>query len=146
MSTPSKFIILVFLSFNFLPVLHAGSTIYKHVDKDGNITFTNRPIKGAQKTRTAPQSSTVRPYVSKVQPFPKETVSIQNKRDIKRREILKHELAVEMKLFSDARRNLSLLRGNDTDYQQNEEIRQLQHKLLRHENNISAIKKELAKL
>ncbi|MCP5245869.1 MAG: DUF4124 domain-containing protein [Burkholderiales bacterium] len=130
-----------------MPVLHAGSTIYKYVDQDGNITFTNRPIKGAQKTRTAPQSSTVQPYVSKVQPVvPKDTANTQNKRDIKRREILQHELATEMKLFSDARKNLSLMRVNDTDYQQNEEFRQLQHKLLRHENNISAIRKELAKL
>lgn len=147
MSTPSKFIILIFLSLNFWPELHAGSTIYKYVDKDGNITFTNRPIKGAQKIQTAPKSSSTRTYTAKaIQHFPKESISAQNKRDIKRREILEHELAAEMKLFSDTRKNLSMLRGSDADHQQNEKIKQLQRQLLRHENNITEIKKEIAKL
>ena len=128
-------------------MLHAGSTIYKHVDKDGNITFTNRPIKGGEKVQTSPKSSSSRTYASKaIQHLPKKTIGTQNKRNIKRREILEHELATEMKLFSDTRRNLSRLRDNDVSNQQNEKIKQLHRKLLRHENNITAIKKELAKL
>lgn len=155
MRTSSKFIILAFLNLSFLSVTHAGSTIYKYVDQDGNITFTNRPVKGGQKIQTSPQrqpqpqsqSSRSKTYSSKtIRHFPKETAGTQNKRDIKRREILEHELATEMKLFSDARKNLSVLRGNDANHQQNEKFRQLQSKLLRHENNITALKKELAKL
>ncbi|MCB1984342.1 MAG: DUF4124 domain-containing protein [Burkholderiales bacterium] len=147
MNTSSKFIILIFLSLNFLPVLHAGSTIYKYVDKDGNITFTNRPLKGGQKILSAPKSPSSRTYISKaIKHIPKESVNPQNKREIKRREILEHELTIEMKLFSDTRKNLSVFSDDDADHQQNEKIKQLQRKLLRHENNITAIKKELAKL
>ena len=147
MGTPSIFIIFILLSFNFTPALHAGSTIYKHVDKDGNITFTNRPIKGGRKIQSAPQSS--KPRISSSQTpthFPKESVNTQNDRDIKRRAIIEHELATEMKLFSDTRKNLNALQSDHENFQQNDRFRQLQSKLLRHENNITALKMELTKL
>lgn len=151
MRTPSKFIILAFLNLSFLSATYAGSTIYKYVDQDGNITFTNRPVKGGQKIKTSSQrqsqSSGSKTYSSRtIRHFPKETADTQNKRDIRRREILEHELATEMKLFSDTRKNLSVFQGKDVGHQQNENFKQLQNKLLRHENNITALKKELTRL
>ncbi|GJL76166.1 MAG TPA: DUF4124 domain-containing protein [Nitrosomonas sp.] len=147
MGTPSIFIILILLSFNFTSASHAGSTIYKHVDKDGNITFTNRPITGGQKFQSALQSH--RPQISSpktLNHFPKESVNTQNKRDINRRTILEHELATEMKLFSDTQKNLVTLHNDEENSRQKENVRQLQSKLQRHQNNITALKMELTKL
>ncbi|SFK12481.1 protein of unknown function [Nitrosomonas aestuarii] len=147
MGTPSIFIILILLSFNFTSISHAGSTIYKHVDKDGNITFTNRPITGGQKLQSALQS--YRPHTSSpktLNHFPKENANIQNKRDIKRRTILEHELATEMRLLSETQKNLAILQHDHENSLQNEKIKQLQSKLHRHNNNITALKMELTKL
>ncbi|SET17505.1 protein of unknown function [Nitrosomonas marina] len=148
MSKPGIVIILMCMGLNSLPELVAGSTIYKYVDQDGNITFTNRPIKGGEKLQSSqqpPQSSR-----KAVLHIPKQshnnTVQIQSKRELKRREILEHELATEMVLFTDTRRNLSLL-NNEAEHQlQKEKIKQLRSKMLRHKNNITALKKELTKL
>ncbi|SER55449.1 protein of unknown function [Nitrosomonas sp. Nm51] len=147
MSKPGLVIILLLLGLNSSPELVAGSTIYKHVDQDGNITFTNRPIKGGGKRQTSrqpPQSRKATLYTPKRSPD--ETVQIQNKREIKRREILEHELAAEMMLFSGAQRNLSLLKNDIERHRQEEKIRQLRTKIQRHESNITALKKELTKL
>ncbi len=147
MRMPSIFIIFILLSFNFTSALHAGSTIYKHVDKDGNITFTNRPLTGGQKFQSTLQSH--RPQIASsktLNHFPKESTNTQNKRDIQRRAILEHELATEMKLFSDIQRNLVTLHSDDENNRQKEKVRQLQSKLQRHQNNITALKMELTKL
>lgn len=137
---------LVLWGFDFSTALQAGSGIYKHVDKDGRITFTNRPIKGGQQIKATPRSSRLQAdSPAATDYFPKENMKLQKKRDIKRREILEHELALEMQLFSEARKNLSLMR-HDHENPQQEKKRHLQTKLMRHENNIAALKKELDKL
>ncbi len=147
MGAPILSIIVVCLSLILLPIAHAGSAIYKYVDKDGNITFTNRPMKGGQKVQSLPQDSrkqTTSPAPS--QNYPRVSVNVQNTRDIKRREILEHELTAEMTLFSNTRKSLAVLLNANDNHQQTEKIRALKSKLIRHENNIAALKKELAKL
>jgi hypothetical protein len=147
MGAPIILIALIFLGFGFSATSHAGSAIYKHVDNDGRITFTNRPVKGGQKIRPTPrpsQSHTASIDVSRH--FPKESVNVQKRRDIKRREILEHELATEMKLFSETREKLSLMRHDHENLQQKEIKRHFKNKLMRHEHNILALKKELKKL
>lgn len=147
MGRPIVLIIAVLLGTCMLSIAQAGSTIYKHVDEDGRIIFTNRPIKGAQKVQSSPNSSRSKAIVS-VTPshFPKVSVSAQQKRDVKRREILEHELADEMKLFSDTRRHISLVSNAQETQQQKERIKRLQKRLQRHESNIASLKRELEKL
>ncbi|SEN34118.1 DUF4124 domain-containing protein [Nitrosomonas marina] len=148
MSKPGIVIFLVCMGLYSLPELVAGSAIYKYVDQDGNITFTNRPIKGGEKLQSSqqsPQSSRKTVLHAPKQSY-NSTVQIQSKRELKRREILEHELATEMVLFTDTRKNLSLL-NNDAELQlQKEKIQHLRSKMLRHKNNIKALKKELTKL
>jgi len=147
MGMPIFFIISVFLSINMTSAVYAGSTIYRHVDEEGRITFTNRSNKGAQKFQSTPNSAGSRAAVS-VTPahFPKVGVNKQQSRDIKRREILEHELADEMKLFSDTRRHISLVSGNQETQRHKERIKRLQNKLQRHESNIASLKRELERL
>jgi len=140
------YVFLVCLGCAVLPELHADSTIYKHVDEQGNITFTNRPIKGGQKLQgVQPSSASKALTVNIAKHIPKNNVYKQNKRDIKRREILEYELTTEKKLLIGARQHLSSLR-NIGNQQQKEKIRQLQNKMRRHKSNIIALRQELAKL
>ena len=147
MSKSGIVIVLVLLSLNGLPESIAGSTIYKYVDQDGNVTFTNRPIKGGEKLQSSRQPSQPRKTAFHThKQSSSDVVHKQSKREIKRREILEHELTTEMTLFSDTRRNLSILRNDTENHQQKEKIKQLRSKMERHESNITALKKELTKL
>jgi flagellum-specific peptidoglycan hydrolase FlgJ len=144
MNTPFIFIIIVFLGMSLTSTVHAGSTIYKHVDADGSITFTNRPIKGAQAIQSRPDSPRSQ-TIAAMRPahFPKASVQAQQKRDVKRRQILENELAEEMKFFSETRRFLSRLSDGQEAQQQKDRMRRLHNKLQRHESNIASLKKEL---
>lgn len=135
------------MSFSMSSIAHAGSSIYKHVDADGRITFTNRLVKGAQKMQSRPNNAGTRAAVS-ITPshFPKVSTNTQQKRDVKRREILENELADEMKLSSDTRRFISLVRNAQETQQQKARIKRLKNKLQRHESNITSLKRELERL
>ena len=147
MKTSFILIITVFLGMNLTSVVHAGSTIYKHVDTDGSITFTNRPIKGAQTIQSTPNSSRSQ-TIAAMRPahFPKASVHVQQKRDVKRRQILENELAEEMKLFSETRRFISQISNGEETHQQKDRMRRLHNKLQRHESNIASLKRELERL
>ena len=114
-----------------LPVL-AESTIYKHVDESGRVTYSNKPMKGAtvmemepvvtipalapavvaDKTsapRVIPATLTVtKPSLASVEP------QLQRKRDEERRRILENELAQEEKSLGSARDALTLEQQNPT--------------------------------
>lgn len=140
-------IIMASSDIRFSTASYAGTAIYKHVDEDGHVTFTNRPIKGSQQFKESTRGagpSTDSSGVSRR--FPKETIRLQKKRHNKRREVLEYELATQMKLFAETRKKLSSVRRQPENLQQKKQKRYLQNKLLRHENNIAALKKELAKL
>ena len=143
MKIRTLFIVLILLS--SLPHAIAGTDIYKHVDKDGNITFTNRRINNAQKVSIASFSrNTVQSGSSSQSLRVKDTT--QKERDTMRRQILEKELMTEEKLFSDTQSSL-LQVGNHTESSRHQEkIVQLKNKLFSHQRNIAALKKELAKL
>lgn len=127
---------------------HTESAIYKHVDDDGRITFSNRSGQGAQKIQSAPNKTRAKAVVSSMAPahFPKVNMSMQRKRDVKRREILEHELADEMKQLYDTQRYISLVDNNPDMHQKSERMMRLQYKLQRHERNIASLQRELEKL
>lgn len=102
-----KKILCLLLSLGYILCAQAG--IYKHVDADGRVTYTDKPIKGAVKLDLEPpvsssapagKSATAKPTPSG---FPKVEKSEQKQRDDKRREILEMELTAERKALENAK-------------------------------------------
>ncbi len=106
--------------------------IYKHVDAQGRVTYSNVPIKGATKLNLEPLTTVPPPRAKASTPspagFPKVDNDTQKKRDDTRRKILEEELAAEEKLLADATKG------------------QLKEEIQLHEKNISALKKELTNI
>lgn len=127
----------------------AGKDIYKIVDKEGNITFTNRAMRNAQKTDLASYSknsyATVVMQRSPYTSAPSVKNNTQKERDGTRRQILEKELHSESKLLLDTQQFLSQMSKNDENAQEDKFL-QLKNKLFLHQRNISALKKELSRL
>ncbi|MEK7779191.1 MAG: DUF4124 domain-containing protein [Pseudomonadota bacterium] len=143
-------VIFVTVLLGFTPVTVAGKEIYKLVDKDGNITFTNRPTRHAQKINLASFSGnanahTANTVTQKPISAPSIKSNAQKERDGTRRQILEKELHSENKLLSDTKQSLSQISQSD-DNLQDGKIAQLKSKLFLHQRNISALKKELSRL
>lgn len=143
MKIRTLFIVLILLS--SLSHAIAGTDIYKHVDKDGNITFTNRRINNAQKVSIASFSRNTEQSGSPLQ-APRVKDTTQKERDTMRRQILEKELIAEEKLFSDTQSSLLQIGNHAESSRHQEKIVQLKNKLFSHQRNIAALKKELAKL
>lgn len=118
----------------------AQSTIYKHVDENGRVTYTNRPMKGAVVMELEPLSTipgfagaadrpaakapdnrlSVKPSVAVVtpKPMPVTVASIdretQKDRDQVRRGILEDELSQEEKALAEVRKSLLQEQQNPT--------------------------------
>lgn len=100
--------------FLFLIVLAASpcalAEIYKHIDAEGRVTYSNVPIKGSVKLNLDPvprngegRSSAPSKAAPTPAGFPKVDQSTQKQRDGKRREILESELATERKALEAAK-------------------------------------------
>jgi len=148
-------IILIFFFFTTAPVVKANTEIYKHVDNDGRITFSNKPIKGAKRLQPAPASPKFNAGTVQNKKFPKVSNLTQKKRDTKRRQLLENELKNESSLLADAKQILAKTLKNskiNTTQTQHDVIKHenkikiIQKRVLLHERNITALKKELASL
>ncbi len=143
-----------------LPCLaYAGYTqadIYKRVDKDGNVTYSNTPIKGGKKIDLGPLP-TMEPYKASASDAVRVNQATQKSRDEQRRRILEDELAAEEKQLAEARQNLQDAEDNPRishvggkTYRnvegQQEDIKAAQDQVTQHERNIEAIKQELSRL
>lgn len=106
--------------------------IYKHVDADGRVTYSNVPMKGAVKLNLEPLTTipASRPKTSAATPagFPKVDGDTQKKRDDTRRKILEEELEAEEKLLTEA------VAKKDTTG------------IKLHDENVATLKKELANI
>ena len=154
----------------------AQSTIYKHVDESGRVTYTNKPMKGAtvleldpitiiQGTPAPSAAPAMQPTLASVEP------SMQRKRDNDRRRILDEELTREEESLGKARESITQEQQNPqliaavramqqatepsasqmVEMRGNIEkasgrIRGLQATVAEHEKNIEALKKELGAL
>ncbi len=140
-------ITLLFIIFSLSPGTVSGTEIYKHVDEDGHITFTNRPIKGAKKFLSTSRPSRSNAQTSEVQKnYPKVSTNTQKIRDIKRREILQQELFTEETHLTLTKKNLAQISKTHKINYSGDNIKSLQDKRLLHEKNIMALEKELANL
>ncbi len=139
----------------------AATGIYKLVDENGHVTYTNAPTKGGQKLQIDPvgpkgvaKAMTKAPLA--VRNFPKVSDDQQKKRDISRRQILENELAAETKLLAEMQqvlnettKNLKLVATHharlllDTHVSEDENIKKLRNQIALHEKNITALRTEL---
>ncbi len=139
------FVILILILSNPLSDAIAGTDIYKYVDKDGNITFTNRRINNAQKISIASFSRSAEPSSGRAKSSQARSAS-QIERNSMRRQILEKELVVEEKLFTETQNSLVQMNNHSQTTSPPEKSVQLKNKLFLHQRNISALKKELSKL
>jgi Domain of unknown function (DUF4124) len=134
---------------------HALADIYKHVDENGHVTYSNLPAKGAKKIYLDPvasqHKSETKPAVSSIRPadFPKVDSATQKKRDDTRRRLLLDELGAEQKSLLDAQAELDqghqLGPGEKPSSKSYlERTEKLQQMVSRHQRNIDAINRELA--
>lgn len=150
----------------------AHAEIYKHVDADGRVTYSNVPSKGAVKLNLEPpvqsggggggSSSGAAPAQKAKVPtpanFPRVDQNTQRARDDKRRQILEEELAAERKALDEAKKNYAegestpeIYKGKDGKTYRNmakfdEKMKQLSEQVDLHQQNIQLLEKELGNL
>jgi hypothetical protein len=141
--------------------------IYKHVDADGRVTYSNVKIKGSQKLDLEPADSSFgnsekpaskRPSGSKAptpSDFPKVDNDTQNQRDAKRKDILRAELDSEKQALERAKQAYAegeatpeVYRGANGKTFRNvpkyeEKMKNLQAAVDAHQRNIELLTKEL---
>ncbi len=145
--------------------------IYKYVDDQGNVTYSNSPQPGAKiiVLDPAPPPSSApsvpQPRESEAAPAPREAPKrqaapsnfprvdsdTQRKRDLSRRNILEEELRNEQKSLDEAKRALkegeATRQGNERNYQKYlDRVQGLKDTVQTHEKNLEAIRKELSNL
>ncbi|HUW27155.1 MAG TPA: DUF4124 domain-containing protein [Sulfuriferula sp.] len=135
-----------------LPV-HAE--IYKYVDESGQVTYTNLPKRGAKRLDLGPVATSIAPArkkeVSSPANFPRVDSNTQRKRDDLRRSVLQDELRTEERNLAEAtaaQKTGEALRSGEQPGSASWRARsdKLRDIVKRHEDNISALKKELASI
>jgi len=130
---------------------HAWAEIYKKVDEDGRVTYSNVPSKGAQKLNLEPLNTVPasKPKSQSPDNFPRVDSDTQKGRDYKRRQILENELVQEMNQLEEAKK--ALAEGQDTrlgserNYQRYlDRVQKLKDTVAVHEKNIDALREEIA--
>ncbi|MFO7542999.1 MAG: DUF4124 domain-containing protein [Thiobacillus sp.] len=138
----------------------AQAEIYKYVDENGHVTFTDVYKKGAARIilpgAPAPLPPSSKPsrrasYKPSPADFPRIDSGTQKRRDDIRRQVLEDEINGERRNADDARRQLALgerlqpgERAVDATYLNR--VKKLQATVQQHEQNIVSIQRELANL
>ncbi len=129
--------------------------IYKYVDESGQVTYTNLPRRGAKRLNLEPAETTAAPARKKEAStpanFPRVDSNTQRKRDDLRRSVLQDELLTEERNLAEAtaaQKAGEVLRsgeqaGNASWRARTDKLRDI---VKRHEDNIRALKKELASI
>lgn len=139
----------------------AQAEVYKYVDAQGHVTYTNIPTKGAQRVQLTPLSSyrsqdggQTRKKLNDASPTGagvKVDSDTQKQRDGGRRKILEQELANEQKALGDAEKALAdgkaVRTGDEKNYQKYlDRIKGLEDTVTAHQKNIAAIRQELGQV
>lgn len=138
----------------------AQAEIYKYVDENGQVTFTDVYRKGATRIvlpgapaplPSAPKAPRKASYNPSPADFPRIDAGTQKRRDDIRRQVLEDEIAGERRNAEEARRQLQLgerllpgERASDSTYQNR--VKKLQATVQQHEQNVVSIQRELANL
>ena len=145
--------------------------IYKHVDADGRVTYSNIKSKGASRLELDPDANTISNDRARgpsgnatnrrtptPEGFPRVDKDTQNQRDDKRKEILKNELAAEKTALEQAKKayaegesnpEVSKTAGGKTFRNVpkfEEKMKTLQADVDSHQRNIELLQKELDSL
>ena len=148
---------LVFIGFGLLAVPLARADVFKCVDEEGHVTYTNtKPSAKAkcsqlsrdQRVSTVPGRATSAPSPAG---FPKVDGDTQKARDSDRRKILEQELAAEQKSLEQAKKDLAeqeaIRTGDERNYQRVlDRLQPFKDKVALHERNIEALQKEIRNL
>lgn len=138
----------------------AQAEIYKYVDENGQVTFTDVYRKGAKRIdlpgaptplpsdSKAPRRASYNPSPAN---FPRIDANTQRNRDDIRRQVLQDEINGERRNADEARRQLQLgerLQPGEkaTDSTYLNRVKKLQATVQQHEQNVSSIQRELANL
>ncbi|MBU0689005.1 MAG: DUF4124 domain-containing protein [Gammaproteobacteria bacterium] len=144
----------------------AHAEIYKRVDKEGRVTYSSEPIRGAQKLQleplpTVPPPRTVakeRNRESDEAAFPRVDKETQKRRDDKRLRILEDEMTSEQQALEEARTQLKVAEDTPQVYRAangqtyrnmakyEETVQAAQENVRMHENNVRAIQTEIDNL
>ncbi len=136
----------------------ANADVFKCVDEDGHVTYTNsKPFPKAKCTTLSRDQrvSTVPGRAATPTPspagFPKVDGDTQKARDSDRRKILEQELSAEQKNLELARKELAdqeaVRTGDERNYQRViERLQPYKDKVALHERNLEALKKEIGNL
>lgn len=138
----------------------AQAEIYKYVDENGHVTFTDVYKKGAKLIvlpgAPAPLPPSSKPsrrasYNPSPADFPRIDSGTQKRRDDIRRQVLEDEISGERRNVDEARRQLTLgerlqpgERATDATYLNR--VKKLQATIQQHEQNITSIQREIANL
>ncbi len=124
----------------------AGAEIYKSVDKDGRVTYSNIPIRGGKRldlgpvptTLPAPRGGSGKSAAATPSPanFPRVDDATQKSRDQGRRSILQAEMNQEQNLLNEARKQLAAAPQNA----------KAQDNVTYHEKNMEALQKEMSRI
>jgi hypothetical protein len=167
-----QFTIYSFAFYALTFVFYAEAEIYKQVDADGHVTYSNVKIKGAKKlvlepadTNFGTENSTPRRTNTKSATpasFPKVNSETQKQRDGSRKEILLSELETEKKALEDAKKAYSEGESNPEVFQKKnadgststlrnvpkfqEKMKNLQADVDAHQRNIELLEKEISSI
>lgn len=135
-----------------LVALPAWADIFKCVDEEGHVTYSNIQSKGCRKLNLDPVTTVPPPKATKSPTpptFPKVDNDTQKARDEDRRRILETEMAAEQRNLELARKELSEQEAAGDDHgavRGGDRLQPLRERVTGHERNIEAIRKELGNL
>ncbi|HWU83402.1 MAG TPA: DUF4124 domain-containing protein [Methylophilaceae bacterium] len=141
----------------------ASAEIYKSVDANGHVTYSNMPSKGAKKLELEPPANTgfdskPRERTETPSNFPRVDKQTQVQRDLKRKKILEDELSSEKKALEEAKKtygenqtNAEFFRSNNLKEPANiikydENLKHLEAEVESHKRNVELLQKELDSL
>ncbi len=118
-----------------MAALASHAEIYKSVDADGHVTYSNIPTKGAKRLNIEPLTTVPRP----TQDF-KVDDRTQKRRDETRYKILREELDAEQGRLEQSRKAIAAGGGDEAT------VQRYRSDVILHEKNIEALKKEISNL
>ena len=140
----------------------AQAEIYKYVDENGQVTFTDVYKRGSKRIDLPPAPTSLSydggskyqkraSYQPSPSNFPRIDTATQQKRDDIRRQVLQDEVSAERKNADEARRQLALgerlqpgEKASDSTYVNR--VKKLRATISEHDQNVSAIQREITNL